>query len=456
MAAAIHDLDADVVELAPYVPSAASPACREVAFRANAWTPADIDTLRRLFAADAALDEIVAATGHKLHGVTTKLWELGLRRESRRPWSLLEDEVLVARYGEEPAARIAQDLGRSCSAVYVQASLLGLSQAGAPAWEPWEDAQLAAGYAAATPVAQIAALIGRPLSGTFSRAGFLKLRHPAHPPGWSDIELARALALAHEGRPYPEIMATLVAEGFPVRTKSGFGPRLRKLGYGRGWGRPWSPDEDRVLRGAYAVGDSLTLVAEKTGRDRWSVASRAHILKLQGSHPRPNGFRQGPDWSEADEAKLRAEYGSKPVKLLAAELGRPLRAVYCHANSLGLKHTWMRAFSAEEDLALAAAWLLQVAIADVAICLDRDLAVVSKRAIRIGVSFSDARRPSAPQRGVRRQPGRPATVQELLALAPPEEIATRLQQLGITLAGTKPRGRASPRWGQSKEQAFHG
>lgn len=445
----ITDLDVEIVELTPYVPAERTDTVREVAFKANAWTPEELDLLRSMFAGDATLDEIVSATGHRLHGVRSKIWELGLRRNTARPWSELEDADLARRYGAEPAARIAIDLGRGCASVYSRASLLGLSQEGAPDYEPWEDAQIAAGYSAGVPVGQIAALIGRTFVGVIYRARVLDLRHASRPPDWSDAEMARALELAHTGLGYAEIRTRLFAEGYPVRSKQGFGLRLRKLGYGRGWGRPWTPDEDAILRAAYASGESLSLVAHKTGRDRWSVSSRSTVLKLQGSHPRPNGFRQGPDWSAKDEAKLRAEYGHKPAKQLALELKRPLRAVYCHAHQLGLKSDWARPFSDEDDLAMRTAWLCGVPLMDLAVAMGRDQAVISKRAIRRGFSFSDPRRPNPPKTGVRKSADRPLTLAAILALARAADIAGGFAELGVALIEPAPRGRRKQTGGEA-------
>src|SRR3546814_5019677 len=45
-----------------------------------------------------------------------------------------------------------------------------------------------------------------------------------------------------------------------------FGPAIRKLGYGRGWGRPWSAEEDALLSRAYAQGLSLTPLKQQLGR----------------------------------------------------------------------------------------------------------------------------------------------------------------------------------------------
>jgi hypothetical protein len=68
-----------------------------------------------LFRADEA---IAAALGRGRAGVAARLAELGLRCNSTRPWSELEDGNLASRYGAVATAAIAGELGRSCAAVY--------------------------------------------------------------------------------------------------------------------------------------------------------------------------------------------------------------------------------------------------------------------------------------------------------------------------------------------------
>ena len=416
--ARVIDLDADVVELAPCPAPASAGPLREVAFRTNAWLPEDTERLRALFDAGDAVDEIAAALGRRREAVRSKIHDLGLRRRSSRPWSELEDAELVRRYGAESAASIAQDLGRGPSSVYARAAVLGVSQPGAPPYDAWEDAQIRAGYEADVAVGQIAALIGRPLLGVVCRAQLLGLRHACRPADWSDAELARMLTLAEQGAPYLEIIERLVAEGFPRRTKAGLGPRLRKLGYGRGWGRPWAEDEDALLRRAYAEGGSLPRLADRLGRTSQSVRGRAAYIGLIGSHPSRDGFRNGPVWSEADLERLRQAYGSMPTKALAAELSRPLRAVYSRAFALGLKHPWMRSFSPDEDMAIRIGWWRGLSQTDLAAALGRQVAVVSKHAVQLGLHFCDPARPPAP-RTLRRN-REPVTLAAILAMGLPE------------------------------------
>ena len=391
--------DYDVVELTAHTP----PSCqtskrplREMSFRPDAWTPEEIQLLNDAFASDVAICEIAEAIGRPIDGLRSKIHELGLRRNSMRQWSELDDGELVLRYGNEATASIAGDLGRSCSAVYARAQYLDLTEPSPPEWTAWEDAQLRAGYAEAIDVARIAAIIGRTISGTASRASKLGLRHPNNPDGWTDEEMCRALELLETGIRYTEAIDILATEGFPRRSKAGFGPKIRAAGYTRGWGRPWLQEEDALLRKAYEQGSSLTPLRTRLGRTRHSIKWRAEHLGLNGTHEHANGFRGGPDWSEADIAYLRKHYGSMPNAALAKELGRSKLAVSTRANVLGLVHGYIRPWSENELAALEIAFATDLAIADLALALDRKAMSVSKFATKRGFRFGRRKRKKNP------------------------------------------------------------
>lgn len=417
----LADLSGDVVELAPWIPPAQpapAPQLREVAFHVAAWLPEEDATLRRMFADDAPIAEIAETIGRPFQGTRARITALGLRRNSARQWLPEEEAELLARYGTEPCATIAQDLGRSVAATYGRAQVLSLSGEIAPDWSDWEDAQLRAGYERGVPVGQLAVLIGRPLLGARSRATILGLRHPSQPPGWSDEEIDRALALAETGLPYRDIVRKMRTEGYPERSTRAFGLHVRKLGYGRGWGRNWTADEEELLRRAYATGGSLVQLAGRMGRGRSSVMWKAGELGLHGTHPDQAGWRRGRCWTEADEAVLRAEYGKTPNRELARKLDREWSAIRVRANHLGLQHGWMRAFSADEDRALAIAWRQGLSIVDVAAAMNRDPSVIGKRIRRVhGLAFSD---PDRPTRGPRTRKVSRAklTLAKILALEP--------------------------------------
>lgn len=391
--------DFDVVELVRiYASEPLKPEgpLREMPFRQDAWTPDEIETLKRVFSEDVHVDDIPTLVGHTLHAVRSKISDLGLRRNSLRAWSDLDDAELSRRYRTDATSEIARDLGRSCSAIYARAQFMGLSDPNPPDWTRWEDAQLSQGYADALPIARIAALIGRPVSGTVSRAGKLGLRHPTKPDDWSDVELARALELAEKGRPYNDIIETLAAEGHPRRTKAGFGSRIRATGYGRGWGKAWMPEEDDLLRKAYQEGSSLTPLTGRLGRSKHSIRWRSAYLGLTGTHANENGFRGGPDWSDEDLATLRAKYGTMSNAELAKLLGRSKLAVSTRANVLGLVHGYIRPWSHDELRALEIAWRENIAIADLAATLGRKAMSVSKFATKRNLHFGRRRRASKP------------------------------------------------------------
>ena len=369
----------------------------EMAFRRDAWTPFETATLKRLFAEDMTILAIAATLGRGPSGVTDKIVTLSLRRHSTRPWCDIDDAVLHARYGVDSAAAIAAQIGRSCTAVYARAAYLGLAEASAPPWTPWEDRQLGEGYRQALPVAQIATLIGRTLSAVASRASSLQLRHPAQPKGWSDAETCRALALVQTGLRYKAVMDQLAAEGFPRRSTAAFNPKIRKLGYGRGWGRAWTAEEDALLEQSYRTGASLTPLRERLGRTPCSIHWRATYLELRGQHPHKNGFRGGPDWSAEDLATLRAEYGSTPVAELARKLGRTKAAVFTRANNLKLVHGYIKPWTDADLAALQDAFASGLAIADLASDLGRKPMSVSKFATNHGLHFGRRPRRAVPR-----------------------------------------------------------
>ena len=411
------DLPFDIVELIPcpiLLVADAGP-LRETVFRDDAWLPEDIDRLRSMFLADNTFETIEAALDRTQTAIRSKICELGLRRNSSRSWSDTELEELARRYGVDATSSIAADFGRSVAAVYARAGALGMTEGNAPPYTEWEIAQIRAGYARGVPVSQLAVLIGRPTSGLATVASRLGISHVNAPTDWSTAEQQSALALAETGLRYRQIALHLAAEGFPPRAHNAVGQVLRKLGYGRGWGRPWSDEERDLLRAAYAQSDSLTPLRERLCRSVHSIRWMAGELELQGTHARPNGWRTEPDWTEDEIAVLRRDYGRVPTPELATTLGRKKAGVFNKAWSLGLVHGYIRAFTQDEKAAIRIAHAAGISLSDLSDALDRDPAVVSKHAIRkLGLSFKerDKRAPRGPRRS-----RRTLTLADILQLA---------------------------------------
>ena len=402
----------DVVEPVPCpaIAREADVALREVSFRKDAWLPNEDAILRAGFLADDDPQAIADSLDRTLSAVRDRIHTIGLRRNSRRPWNDLEDALLARDYGQLATSTVAAAHGRSASAVYARAGLLRLTEGNGPAYTPWEIAQIEAGYTQGVPVAQLSVLIGRPVCGIASVASRLSIRHAKAAPDWSDAEEQRALQLAEADLRYAAIAAKMIDEGFPCRVGRTVGQTLRRIGYGRGWGRPWMAEEDELLRRAYAHGESLTPLISRLGRTSQSIRWRAKEIGLQGTHARPNGWRTDPVWTEADIVTLRCDYGRVPTRELAASLGRKKTAVYNKAFSLGLVHGWMRAFSADEDRAIRIAFSGTISLPDLSAALGRDTAVVGKHAAKMGIPFST--RPHRVPRGPRGD--RPALTLEVV------------------------------------------
>lgn len=198
------------------------------------------------------------------------------------------------------------------------------------------------------------------------------------------------MKLAEQGHRYPVIRRKLAAKGFPFRAESSFQAFIASTGYHRGWGRPWIEEECDLLRQTYETGGNLAALAHQLGRSRMSISGKAAELNLSGTHPNPNGARRGRPWTVADDQILRANYGRGRMKTadLARLLDRPKPAVYNRAFSLGLDHGHCRDWTLDEDLLIRIAHVAGVSQVDLANVLQRDPTIVSKRAIKLGLPFS--------------------------------------------------------------------
>jgi hypothetical protein len=148
------------------------------------------------------------------------------RRSRRGPhWSGSEDAILIAAYGQQPAAALAARIGRTTVSVRQRARVLGLAQpvTARIQWTAAADAQLRASYGARTARA-LAAELGTTEAAVFARA--------------------RVLGLAQAG----------------VR-------------------RPWTADEDRLVGELYGA-LPIPALAERLGRSYDSVSNRIQTLGL--------------------------------------------------------------------------------------------------------------------------------------------------------------------------------
>lgn len=261
---------------------------------------------------------------------------------------------------------------------------------------------------------------------------------------WTRPQERALLAAAETGMLYRDIAAHLYRLGYPLRTAHAICFRLRKIGYFRGWGRPWTDAEDARIRAAYAAGESLRAVARSIGRTASMMRYRCEYLGLAGTHVRPVGFRSQPGWTEIEVSILRAGYGKEPTAGLAQRLGRSTGAVRVKARALGIEHGYHRRWSDDELRAIRLAHAHGLSISDLADAIGRDPAVVSRQAKRrMGLHF-DNRLHRAP-RG-RRAEREPVTMAAILALGGGAVDRTRPAWSVIAGAPLQNAAARSPNW----------
>jgi hypothetical protein len=160
------------------------------------------------------------------HPMTPPLALVPPRRSHRGPhWSGAEDAILIAAYGQQPAAALAARIGRTTVSVRQRARVLGLAQpvTARIRWTAAADAVLHAHYGQRT---------------------------------------ARALAVD---------LGTTEAAVFA---------RARVLGLAKaGINRPWTADEDRLIGELYGA-LPIPALAERLGRSYDSVTNRLQTLGL--------------------------------------------------------------------------------------------------------------------------------------------------------------------------------
>jgi len=204
--------------------------------------------------------------------------------------------------------------------------------------------------------------------------------------------------------------------------------------------RDWTPEEDDRLRRAYRDSEDLRGVAAELGRPIKGLRSRGCKIGLGGTHAKGRGgWATEPEWTEAEDQRLREAYGDVPIDRLAAELGREKGAVYQRANRLGLSRSrYLRAWSEDEIRALEIAHRRGLALGDLPAALGRKYPGVAKYAAGRDLQF-----------GLRPRLAEPIDLAGILALddesVPLPAMRSRPQPAPRPKATAGPRGWADPR-----------
>jgi hypothetical protein len=305
---------------------------RLVGLRAVAarWTTGEDAALRRMYAAGQPVTEIAIALARTADAVTARRRQLGMPPRRARPWSAREDALLrAARLSGVPATRLAARLDRTADAVrWRQRRLIGRPSAPGR-YQPAEDEAIRRCFASDRDVAALAQSLGRSVDAVRLRARALGVYRPARRARWRAAEDALVRDGYAEGRTCSSIAAQL-----PGRTPAAVAARAAKLGLSD-YARRWNAEDDARLIRLVATRRPLMEAARVLVRTPEAVRRRCRRLGLP-TPPPSSTARRGRPWSEEEDEVLRLHAGVNPATL-ALLLGRSDPAVTARLRRLGLR-----------------------------------------------------------------------------------------------------------------------
>jgi hypothetical protein len=297
---------------------------------AQRWTTEEDAALRRMYAAGHPVTEIAITLGRTAEAVTARRRQLELPPRRPRPWSTREDALLrAARLSGVPATRLAVRLDRTADAVrWRQRQLIGRPSAPGR-YQPAEDEAIRRCFGSDGDVVALAQSLGRSVDAVRLRARALGVYRPLRRARWRTAEDALVRDGYAEGRTCASIAAHL-----PGRTTTAVAARAGKLGLSD-YARRWSAEDDARLVRLVAMRRPLMEVARVLVRTPEAVRRRSRQLGVSAPPPSPTA-RHGRPWTEQEDEVLRLHAGVNPATL-AQLLGRSDRAVTARLRRLGLR-----------------------------------------------------------------------------------------------------------------------
>ncbi len=166
------------------------------------WSKDELRLLKRLFPRGKAR-QIVEKTGRPLSAVKQKAYSMGLGTRKNWLWSASEIEIVRKLYLTKDTQKLADRLGRTVEAVIARAGSMGIrkTKPGSPPWSKREDALLKKLYRdRENTTANIAEQIGRSVSAIIGRAHKLGIRRKNLPWSKKEVALLRKLYLTHQDK----------------------------------------------------------------------------------------------------------------------------------------------------------------------------------------------------------------------------------------------------------------
>lgn len=258
-------------------------------------------------------------------------------------------------------------------------------------WDAGEDQIIKAGYAEKLPVRQVADRLEaagfrrRSVSGISMRAHDLGLVSSAFKAGWCEEE-DQILVDAYAREVKIIDITTLLAEAGYERGRVSVQMRAIALGITRDRVNYWTEPEKAIAIAGLQSGKPYREILQDL-RDAGFERGHTAIFKFAAK----NNFNRAPDpWTHEDIEKLRELYAAKkPVKEIAAALGKPIASVRTRASNLGLKQR--TAWTPEEYQLLQAASERGDSLIDTAASLGRPYVNVARQAAVLKLSFKPNR-----------------------------------------------------------------
>ncbi|MER8387282.1 DUF87 domain-containing protein [Mesorhizobium sp. M1380] len=258
-------------------------------------------------------------------------------------------------------------------------------------WDAGEDQIIKAGYADKLPVRQVADRLEaagfrrRSVSGISMRAHDLGLVSSAFKADWCEEE-DQILVDAYAREVKIIDITTLLAEASYERGRVSVQMRAIALGITRDRVNYWTEPEKAIAIAGLQSGKPYREILQDL-RDAGFERGHTAIFKFAAK----NNFNRAPDpWTHEDIEKLRELYAAKkPVKEIAAALGKPIASVRTRASNLGLKQR--TAWTPEEYQLLQAASERGDSLIDTAASLGRPYVNVARQAAVLKLSFKPNR-----------------------------------------------------------------
>lgn len=311
------------------------------------WTDAELEYLAREYGRKTA-SELAQELGRGEIATSTKAHELRVAGESRVEkltrdhWTDFEDRYLKNAYDHKPIQEIAQELGRTESAIRSRAHRLQLTRASNTKNAPrrrWTDADIkylthACGHKTTS---ELARELNRTEDAVLFQvrklraSGALEIKSAAHR-RWTTDEISYlkneygrrpASSIAHE---LDRSVKAVFAKADKLQLKSS--PDAR-----RGTGRFWSDNEREYLKRAYEHVPT-SAIARNLGRSQASVSAQARKIQLRRERIREKDEYE--PWNQREDAIVRNEFMSTSIMELSKRLDRTEASIYKRARVLGV------------------------------------------------------------------------------------------------------------------------